>query len=95
MKQNITIALRADGKSELIHGPEVPFSEQRATVQRFRDSDVPEGVERVELWTRSCTKFAYKRTDPPAKPSAPAKPEQEEPKTPESKPEKSPAEPKK
>lgn len=60
--KTITLALKTDGTAELVHGPEVPFAEQRATVQSFRDSNVPEGVERVEIWSRNqVVKFAYRR----------------------------------
>ena len=63
MKRNITIALYTDGSSKLLHGSEVPFDTQRKTVQGFRDTDVPEGVERVEIWTRGIpVKFACKKS---------------------------------
>ena len=59
MKQNVTIATHTDGKTSLVHGPDVPFVEQRDTVHGFRENGLPEGVERVELWTRHCVKFAH------------------------------------
>ena len=63
MKDHLTIAILSDGKSRLIHGPEVPFPVQHKTVQGFRDTDVPEGVERVEIWTRGLPgKIAFKKT---------------------------------
>ena len=62
MKNCITVAYHTDGKTSLVHGPDVPFTEQRNTVQGFRDNDVPEGIERVEIWSRNQVKFAYKKS---------------------------------
>ena len=74
MKQNVTIAFLADGKTQCLHGPDVPFTTQRKTVQGFRDADVPAGVVRVEIWQRGVpVKTAHKKATPkPEKPAAEA-----------------------
>ena len=93
MTRFITISLGADGKGQMLHGPEVPAAVQRATVQRYRNEGVPEGVERVEIWARPIPpiKFACRKPAPakvveppkalaePDAPKEPAEPQDPEP----------------
>ncbi len=53
-----TIITLADGTTELLHGPDVPPSEQRADVQNMRNRGLPKGVVRAEIWERKCVKLA-------------------------------------
>ena len=66
-KQNVTLAFHKDGTSELIHGPEVPFSEQRATVDAMRKDGLPAHIDRVEVWGRNRVKFAWRQASDIAK----------------------------
>lgn len=85
MAKTITIALKTDGTSYLVHGPEVPTSEQKQTVQKYREEGTPEGVERVEIWPRPtlCVKFAYRKAPVPAPESSAPPAEDPEPLAPE------------
>ena len=61
----LTIAFDAKGKAKLLHGPEVPPAKQRKTVQGFRGTGLPDGVDRVEIWERNCIKVAVRQPELP------------------------------
>lgn len=78
----ITIAVLTDGTSKLLHGPEVKPAVQRAAVQGFRNGNLPEGVDRVEMWPRSVVKQAVRQPELPL--DEPAKEEEKTPAAPKS-----------
>lgn len=53
MKTAITVAIDKDGKSKVLHGPEVAFEVQRKAFTANKLGDLPKGAVRVELYERT------------------------------------------
>ncbi|MDB6172031.1 MAG: hypothetical protein JWL59_1342 [Chthoniobacteraceae bacterium] len=58
-----TILFTDKGKPVLLFGPDTPFSQQRAAVQKFRNDGLPKGIVLAEIWERKKLKCAAR---PPA-----------------------------
>jgi hypothetical protein len=72
----ITIAYKEDGTTEMLAGPEVLATDQRAKVRAYRD-ELPEGVSRIECRVLDGAKISIA-----ARPEPTAEPEAETPKAP-------------
>lgn len=55
MNSYITIGYKADGKSEILASPDVPYAEQKALLKTV------EGYSEVELWSRSLGKIRSRK----------------------------------
>lgn len=55
MNTFVTIGLKADGKSEILANPDVPYAEQKALFKTV------EGYSEVELWSRSLGKIRSRK----------------------------------
>lgn len=55
MNTFVTIGYKADGKSEILASPDVPYAEQKALFKTV------EGYSEVELWSRSLGKIRSRK----------------------------------
>jgi predicted subunit of tRNA(5-methylaminomethyl-2-thiouridylate) methyltransferase len=49
----VTIKYMTDGKTSLVHGPDVPAKEQLKYIKKLKLEGLPDKVDLVELWSRA------------------------------------------
>ena len=49
----VTIKYMTDGKTSLVHGPDVPAKEQLKYIKKLKLEGLPDKVDLVEMWSRA------------------------------------------